>query len=643
MKSQRFLLDKITSDEHFNFESNIRLFLSLLSFFFFILLCRIFFLQVIKGQTYRIFSEKNLFKQSIVRAPRGPILDREGRLLAENLPTYSATVTPQYVEDEDHLASTLGEALNIPKATVLRKIKKGKRQNGPFHSIEIKKHLSRDELFKTELLKMDHPGIGTQESILRNYPLGPLAAHVVGYVREVSKEQIPLLLKRKGVVFRPKDIIGKSGLEQHFDSQIRGTDGMEYTVVDAKGKRPVSDQESLSETFVKIFKPEKSQTGESLTITIDIDMQRAAYDAFVKHERVGSLVALKSNGEVLAWVSYPSFDPNEFSKKLSQEQWDRWRNDDDRPLGNKVIHDHYAPGSLFKPIVALAALQEGQLQKDDFLFSPSKIVLGRRTYHDSHREGHGFINVVQAIERSSNTFFYQVGRELGIDPIAKYATALGLGQPTGIPLSGEAKGFMPTTAWKLEQKKIPWQQGENLIAAIGQSYILATGLQVAQAYNAIANDGKVYRPHFLKSDTDKNKYLVRDLAQKESPTYIAAPHFKTVKEGLYKVVNGKKGTARFIRSDSPHKISGKTGTVQVRSFSAEQIYRNCKNRAKKFRHHGMFAGFAPSDEPEITVAILTEHSCSSASAGPIAKDFFKAYFEKYKPKRLAQAPSKEQP
>jgi len=642
MKSPRFFLDSITSDENFNFESNIRFFLALLGFFFFILFTRVFYLQIVHGKKYRAFSEQNLFKQSIVRAPRGRIIDREDRLMAENLPTYSATVTPQYVEDLETLSVALGAALNIDKEKVLKKINVGRSQNGPFYNIEIKKHLSRDELFKTELLRMDHPGVGTQESILRSYPLGPVASHVVGYVREISKEQLPILSKKRGIPFRPKDIIGKNGLEQHYDSLIRGKNGLEYTVVDAKGKRPVSDQENLTETFGEIFKPEESEPGKDLKISIDVDLQKAAYNAFEKYDRVGSLIALKSNGEVLAWVSYPSFDSNEFSKKLSQKQWNHWRFDEDRPLGNKVIHDHYSPGSLFKPFVALAALQEGTLTTEDFVFSPSKIMFAGRAYHDSNRRGHGHINVVEAIERSSNTFFYQQGKKLGIDTIAKYAKAMGFGQKTGISLAGEAKGFIPTRSWKLETKNKPWQPGETLSASIGQSYILSTGLQLAVAYNSIANNGKVYRPHFKVDRENKDKYLVHDLGDSKNENHISPSHFETVRQGLHQVVNGKKGTARFIRLESPYSISGKTGTVQVRSFSADQIYKSCAKRLKKFRHHGMFAGFAPSSQPEVTVAILTEHSCSSASAGPIAKDFFEAYLNKYKQPKIADARKTQQ-
>ena len=631
-----FDFSDIDGEDNVQFESNFNFAVIFLIFFFSILVLRIWFLQILHGDEFRKFSEKNLFKESEIYAPRGIIYDREGKVLVENLPAYRAIVTPQYTSNLEDLAKDLATALDLQAETIIKKVKKSRKQNGPFHPVSIKQHLSRDELFKVELLKLDHTGLDAQEFILRHYPAGKIGAHVLGYVGEISKSQIPILSERRNIQFKPKDIIGKNGLEEKFDSALRGENGKAFVIVDAKGRRPANSQFNASVS--EFLKDVPAQAGTDMYTTIDNDIQKAAFDAFVKHERVGSLVAMTPQGEILAWVSHPAFDPNEFSKGVNSKIWRKWLNNPDRPLGNKVIQDHYSPGSTFKPIVALAALQEGKIREDKYIYSPAKMRLGRRDYHDHTQTGHGYINVIQAIEKSSNIFFYKQGLELGADPIAKYAMALGLGQKTGVPLRREISGLIPTTEWKKKRYGVPWQPGESIVNGIGQGFILTTGVQLAAAYAGIALDGKIYKPQLIKKIESAQKgifqsfepQLVRDLGDPEVEGHIEKKHFKTVKKGLWAVVNGSKGTARRAKLKGPYKIAGKTGTVQVRSFSADQIYKNCDKRPRKFRHHGWFVAYAPADNPEIALAVFTEHSCRSSASVPIAKDVILAYLKKYK-------------
>ncbi|MCB0379476.1 MAG: penicillin-binding protein 2 [Bdellovibrionales bacterium] len=624
------------SDSGFYLHSNFRWARIFILLFMLILVSRLWFLQILNGEDFRVFSEKNLLKESDVFAPRGKIFDRDGKVLAENLPAYKATITPQYTENLETLATDLGKALDMDPDEIVEKVKKSLRQSGRFFPVDIKLHLTRDELFKVELLKLDHFGLDAQEFILRNYPHKGVLGHLLGYVREISQREIPILSKKRNIKFKQKDIIGKKGIEESFDTNLRGKKGKAFVIVDAKGRQAAKGSiNAIGESLKRIV----AEPGTDVFTTIDLDLQTKAFESFEKHKRVGSLVAMTPKGEILAWVSYPPFDPNIFAKRVSPEIWRKWVNNSDRPLRNKVIQDHYSPGSTFKPIVALAGLQLGYISANKYVYAASTYKLGKRVWHDHTQTGQGYISVAEAIERSSNVFFYKLGEMLGPDNMARYASALGLGQKTEVPIHGEVPGHIPTSEWKAKRFGEPWQTGESLNMAIGQGHVLVTALQLAQAYSAIAMQGQVYKPQIIKKLEDPiNDYfqsfeptMLRDLtADPESDTYIEPRHFKVVQKGLWRVVNGKQGTARFAKLKPPYSISGKTGTAQVRSWSADQLYKSCENRIKKERHNGWFVAYGSyKDEPKITVAVLTEHSCTSAASVPIVKEVIQYYFEKY--------------
>ncbi len=625
--------------ESFLFEINFKFLKAFILIFFFIIFSRLWYLQVIFGDEFREFSNQNLLKSSDVFAPRGKIYDRDGRILVENLPAYKAIITPQYMVNLEKLSRDLGQALNINPEEIIDKVKKSQRANGPFFPVDVKLHLTRDELFKVELVKLDHPGLDAQEFILRNYNFGPQIAHTLGYVREISKNEIPILTKQydNKIKFKQKDIIGKKGLEEAYDIQLRGKKGQSFVIVDAKGQQRT---ERMMSAIGEVLKNVPSEPGTDIQTTLDMDLQQIAYDSFIKNERVGSLIAMTPQGEILAWVSYPSFDPNIFSTRLSPEIWKQWVNNSDRPLRNKAIQDHYAPGSTFKPVVALAGLQEKVILPNQRVHAPSVYRLGRGVWHDHTRSGQGYIEVREALERSSNVFFYKLGKELGPDRMAKYAMALGLGATTGVPIEGEVKGHIPTREWKQKRWGEPWQDGESVNTGIGQGHVLVTTIQLAQAYSAISLDGAVYRPQLIRnigpysSNPDENLFkpdLIRNLSEeKDKDYYVAKEYFDVVQEGLWRVVNCKQGTAGRARLEKPFSVSGKTGTAQVRRFSADEIYKPCEQRNKKERHNGWFVGYGSiNGSPQLTIAVLTEHSCKSSAAVPIAKDVFEAYFKKY--------------
>ncbi|MBK9038456.1 MAG: penicillin-binding protein 2 [Bdellovibrionales bacterium] len=611
---------------------------------------RLWYLQIIMGTELRDFSEKNLIKETKIPAPRGLLLDREGRVLVDNLPGFEATISPQYATNLEETARVVGPILGMMPANIIALVKRSRAKNGPFRPVRIKENLSLEDVFRLKLLRLDHPGLNINETIKRHYPLHENGAQLFGYVAEISKEQISRFnQKYLGVfAFDQGDMIGKSGIEEVWERYIRGLDGISIVEVDARGRRAETESPRTLG-----FKPQDEIPGHNLILTIDRDIQDAAFKAMNRDDhignRIGSLVALKSNGEVLAWVNTPSYDPNNFSTGISPELWGKLVNDPFRPLRNKVIQDHYSPGSTFKPFVALAAVQEKIITPMTVINAPGSIRFGRRVYHDHQKGGHGNVVLAEAIERSSNVFFYKMGISLGIDKMALYAKLLGLGQLTGIGLSNEVPGLMPSRDWKLKNLGEEWQPGENLSNAIGQGYVLTNALQMAMAYSAIGQEGLLYKPFVVKKIINQDNELIADFESElvrdasipnEDGVAIDKSTFQAVKKGLWRVANGERGTARWWKIPGVE-IAGKTGTVQMRSYSAEQIYDKCELRPFNQRHHGWFVGFAPADKPEITVAILAEHACHGSTGGaPIVRDVILAYMKKYHPERIKDAENK---
>lgn len=600
---------------------------------------RLWFLQIIKGTELREFSEKNRIKEIKLMAPRGLVFDREGRILVENLAAYDAVILPQYVEDLERTTRALSLAVGMESDKILQKIQKRRRQMGPFAIVKIKENLSLDEVFKVQMLRIDYPGIEVRENVIRSYPLGPNGAQLFGYVAEISKKQLPILNQqfKDKFTFEQGDLIGKSGVEELRDIELRGRDGYSFIQVDAHGREIAATDNKILGQQVKDI---EATPGHNIQLTIDRDLQEVAYKSFTDLQRTGAIVAMKSDGEVLAWVSTPSFDPNEFSKGISPELFSKMINDPFKPFRNKVIQDHTAPGSTFKPLMAVASLEEKVVTPTTIVNAPGALKFGNRLYHDHLKGGFGNITIFEAIERSSNVFFYKMGIALGIDRIFKYISLFGLGTRTNIELKRENNGLLPSAEWKKKTIGEEWQPGENLSTAIGQGFVTATPLQMAVAYNTIGTEGKVVKPFLIRKVIDPRGQVieehqpevVRDLQQLQpNGVKISLETFKTVKEAMRRVVQGDRGTAKFWRVPNIE-MAGKTGTSQVRSFSADDIYTECTSRPLRLRHHGWFVAFAPADKPEIAVAILAEHAChGSTGAAPVARDIVQAYMKKHHP------------
>jgi len=627
-------------DEAKEYWDRYRLFYTLLVLTMFTFVVRLWYLQIFSGAELRDFSDKNRLKEVKIPAPRGLMLDRNGEILVQNLLGFEAVVLPQYIEDMDGLTQAIGPILAMEPERIKQRINRGKRVNGPFSSVRLKEGLSREEVVRLKKLRLDLPGLEIRETILRNYPLKENGAQLFGYVGEISKKQLPKLNRdyQGKLVFSQGDVIGKSGLEETLELSIRGQDGVSLVQVDAHGRETMS---STSPTlYSESLKNLEPTSGQHAVLTLDKDLQEAAWKSIQTHQRIGGLIAMKTNGEILAWASAPSFDPNELSTSISAQTWSKLVNDPFKPLRNKVIQDHASPGSTFKPLMALAALQEGEIKENTVVHAPGVFYFGRRPYHDHNKGGHGYITVYEAIERSSNVFFYKMGIALGVDRMFNYMSLLGIGSRTGVELKLEVPGLMPNSKWKKDNIGEEWQPGENLSTAIGQGFVTSTLIQLAVAYNAIATEGLVVKPFVVRRIVDmdgktlKESYpqILRNLQERQSNgVQITKRNFEIVKEGMRRVANGGGGTARFWKIPGVE-FAGKTGTAQVMNFSADQIYSNCTSRPIHQRHHGWFIGYAPAQNPEITIAVLAEHSChGNTGAVPLFRDVAQAYFQKYHP------------
>ncbi len=593
---------------------------------------RLWYLQILHGNNLRQSSERNRLKQIKIPAPRGLIFDRNHEVLVDNLPGLSLSIQPQYVRDLKKTAASLSTIIGVPSATIIEKVRQNEKQYGSFRPVTIKRHLSLEETVHLKLLMWRHTGVDIQKTIIRNYPLKDNGAQLFGYVGEISSSEIRSLNKKyeKNISpFRAGDKVGKSGLEASWETFLRGKDGVSFVEVDVHNRKSRSRIAGLWR-----LKPQKPVPGQNLLLTLDKGLQQKTYEAFLRKDtlgtRKGSAVVMKTNGEILALVSYPSYNPNIFSKKIPPSQWRQLSESDTQPLRNKVIQDHHPPGSIFKPVVALAALQENIINPTTKINSPSSMVFRGRTYHDHRQKGYGSIPLSSALELSANVFFYQMGIQLGIDRMARYARMMNLGKKTQIKLKGESQGLVPDSQWKQKVKKQAWYPGENLSHAIGQGFLLVTPLQMAVLYNTIATAGKIVKPFVVKSIINTQNQSVKNFKPqvlKHMGDLISPQHFQLIQKALTQVVEGPQGTARWWKVKGI-KVAGKTGTAQLMSFDKEDIYEKCKNRPLKQRHHGWFVAFAPAENPEITVAVLTEHSCAGGSgSAPLVRDIMQFYFD----------------
>ncbi|HSM50082.1 MAG TPA: penicillin-binding protein 2 [Thermoanaerobaculia bacterium] len=543
--------------------------------------------QVVQGSTYRELAENNRLRRLAVKAPRGTIYDRTGRVLAENVPSYNLTLDRSQVVDLSASLAFAAGTLGRPVAELEPALARSARLPR-FAPVLLAEGLALDEVARFEVARLEHPEFAVEVTHRRLYRLGAQGAHLLGYLGEVTEEE----LARAAGRFAPGDWIGRRGIERAFDELLRGQDGERVVVVDSRGQ------------LIDEYRRELGQPGENLTLTIDLELQRLAEELMA--DRAGSVVALDPrNGEILALVSHPAFDPNLFARRLRRDEWRGLVEDERHPLQNRAIQSTYSPGSVFKPIVALAALAEGVVQEEERVFCGGSAVFHGQRRRCWRQGGHGAVDLRAALKHSCDVYFYEIGDRLGAARIARHARLFGLGRPTGLEIDGEKGGLVPDDEWSRRVRGHPWYPGETISVAIGQSALLTTPLQVAVAYAALANGGRLVVPHLVAGAP----------APVAGRLPIAPRHLAAVREGLWQVVNEQgTGAAAFVAGLD---IAGKTGTVQV---VAQETWIDSDTLPYAQRDHAWFASYAPAHDPRLVVVVFVEHGGKgSRAAAPVAK------------------------
>ena len=575
---------------------------------FALLALRLWYLQVISYHTYKELSERNRVRYVPIAAPRGPIYDRDGVLLLDNRPSFEVSVLRQEVEDKSQLLARLSPYLGVDKDELARRWQR-ERDLPRYLPIPLAEDVSRDVFERVQENAIDLPGVITQVRPMRDYPYGDLAAHLLGYLGEVTEQD---LQSGDYEGTRPGDYVGQSGLEKNLDNDLRGVPGEKLIEVDVKGKE------------LRTLRTREPIPGDKVYLTLKASLQEAADKAF--GDQAGAAVVLDVHtGEVLAMVSKPSFSPAVFARGISGKEWIKLLQNPRHPLQNKAITGQYPPGSTFKIVTALAALKAGTITPSTTVDCTGSLEVGNREFRCWKKEGHGVTDLVKAIRESCDVYFYKAALDVGIDRIAAMAHALGLGQTLGFRLANEKPGLIPDREWKRKQFGTRWYDGETVIAAIGQGYVLVTPLQLAVMTAAVANGGTVLRPRLVQKVVAMDGQVVlqtsTDVIDKVS---VPPADLKAVQKGMIEVVNAPHGTGHSSRL-AQVLVAGKTGTAQVVKLKEE--HSRGGDIPYRFRDHALFVAYAPANKPQIALAVVVEHGTHGGSAaGPIARAILKSYF-----------------
>lgn len=565
--------------------------------------------QILDYKKYWKISESNRTRKVPLPSPRGLITDRNNVVLADNKASFRVSIIRENCKNSDQSCLKISPLLNLEKEVIVERIRK--YESLPlFQPIVIKDNLSFEEVSRIEARRLEMPEMVLQSEPKRIYPFGRFAAHALGYLQELSPEEIKSSLypqKKLG------ELIGKTGIEKEYDALLEGVDGQVVEVVDSLGRRKgeIERKEALH--------------GQNLKLTLDFALQKKAEELLKGKEGVVVVLDVKTGG-ILALASFPEFDPNKFINRFSPEEWQTLVHSPQFPLENRAIRGLYAPGSIFKLTVALAALDLGLISDKTSYFCNGMIRIYGHPFTCWFKPGHGFVNLYSGIKHSCNIYFYQVGKKVGIDQIYYYAKQLGFGTKTGVDLPGEKEGLVPNPQWKQRVKKAPWYPGETITVSIGQGPLLVTPLQVAFQTGLIANRGKMFSPHLLKSKVDPfNRKEYGRYSAKQYSAHLKRAAFEKVIKGMWEAVN-ENGTARAAKITG-YDVCGKTGSTQVVSTAKAK---EMAKRTKKVKTHSWFTGFAPRDNPKVVVTVLVEYGgMGGVTAAPIAKDLFKLYRKKY--------------
>lgn len=611
---KRHIEFKDTQREIHNFRLRLALSLGFVLLLLLILLVRFIYLQVMQQSHYQTLAENNRISIVPIAPSRGLILDRNGVVLAHNYSAYTLEITLSKVVDLKATIDELAKIVDIQPGD-RKRFKRLLADNRKFESLPIRNRLTDDEVARFSTQRYRFPGVEIKARLFREYPYHEQISHLIGYIGRINESEIAQLEEDEMAAnYRGSDYIGKTGIEQKYEGELHGKTGFQQVEVDAGGRE------------VRVLSRTPPVSGNNLVLTIDAKLQGIAEQAFGNYR--GALVAIDpSNGEVLAFVSKPGYDPNLFIDGIDEQSWNELNNSPDVPLNNRALRGQYSPGSTIKPFMALAGLHYKKRTPGYAISDPGYFSLpgSRHQYHDWKKGGHGSVDLFKSIVVSCDTYYYGLATELGIDNIFSFFSEFGFGKKTGIDLEGEVSGLMPSQDWKQKRHKQKWYAGDTVSVGIGQGYNLVTPLQLAYATAVLANDGVANRPHLLKevqsSRTSEKRTSKTNL---EFNLNLNAEHLALVKSAMVAVTQPG-GTAAMAGAGAPYAFAGKTGTAQVIGMKQGEKYIESKIQ-EHHRDHAWFMAFAPFDQPKIALAVLVENGGhGSSTAAPIARkvlDYF---------------------
>ena len=581
---------------------------------FSLLAARFYFLQIKRYDYYQTLAENNRISVVPITPNRGLITDRNGVVLAHNFFVYTLEITPAKIKNLAATIAEISQLVDISKSD-LKRFNKLKTQSHPFESIPLRTHLNEIEAAKFAVNRFRFSGVELKSRLFRHYPLKNQGAHAIGYIGRINDKDLKNLAEDELLSnYKGTDHIGKTGIEQSYETQLHGVTGFQQVEIDADGRA------------VRILSSQPPISGSNLTLSIDIKLQEIAEKAF--DERRGALVAIKpSTGEVLAFVSMPTFDSNLFVDGIDFDNWKLLNESLDKPLINRPLRGVYPPGSTFKPFAALAGLEAGK-RRPPFSISDSgyfTLPNSRHRYRDWKPGGHGYVDMRRAITVSCDTFFYGLAMELGIEKLTDFVRHFGFGLKSGIDINGEVGGLLPTPEWKKRRFKQPWYMGETVIVGIGQGYTLTTPMQLAQATAILANNGTAMRPRLVLGLGDA-KTGINTLTKPivSDKITLDASNLEIVKLGMMDVTLPG-GTAAAIGANAGYSIAAKTGTAQVIGIKQNEKY-NEKSINERHRDHALFIAYAPAEAPTIAIAVIVENGSHGGTvAGPIARKVMDYY------------------
>lgn len=586
------------------------LLVAMLIIFSLVLILRLAYLQFSQFKRYATLSLKNQMSIIPIAPPRGIIFDKNGVVLAENIPVYVLEITPERVKNLPETIAKLKQLLPSINHDDIENFERARHQNRAYVPIPFKLKLSQEEVAIFASNQYQFSGVSIKARLMRYYPLGEITSHLLGYVGRINIQELQHV---DSTNYRSTNFIGKAGVEKYYEDTLHGTVGYQQIETDVSGRT------------VQVLTKQAPISGSKLYLTVDSRLQKIAYEAL--QDKRGAVVLMDvNNGNILTMTSSPSFNPNLFVNGVSHDDYKILSDAHDRPLYNRAVRGLYPPASTVKPFIAIAGLDRGIINTNTHIYDPGwyKLPNVSHSYRDWKRHGHGVVNVKRAIMVSCDTFFYQLGNKMGISAIEDMLVQFGFGQLTHVDLNEEAAGLVPGIQWKRRSKNLPWYPGDTLITSIGQGFMLASPIQLANATASMSQHGRRFRPHLLDKTINDQGKVHRYKPVEEYPVQLKnTENWDIVIDAMHSVITSNEGTGYRFGRNAPYSVAAKTGTSQVFSLSQDDK-KNYLNIPEGLRDHSLFIAFAPVEQPEVAIAVLVEND---TAASQVARQVLNAYFE----------------